>query len=168
MAKELYAVKIEKQANIVITVAPPPMDSNIYQSQKALENARSAVKSGGIIILVASCWDGIGARTFYDMLMDFKPGDDISRYTGDNYELGNHKAVRVLSLAQHAKIWAITDLNQEILTPARMTRKENIQVAVDEAVQIMKDSGKIVEIIVLPSGSLIVPELSSGNKGVIQ
>jgi len=160
MAKELYAVKIEKQANIVITVAPPPMDSSIYQAQKALENARSAIEPGGIIILVASCWDGIGARTFYEMLENFKPGDDISIYTGDNYKLGNHKAVRMLSLAQHANIWAVTDLDQETLNPARITKKQNLQSAVDEAILITKQAGKTPNIIVLPSGSLIVPQVS--------
>ena len=79
MAKELYSVEIESRANIVVTVAPPPMDSSLYQSQKAMEHARAALEPGGILILVASCWDGIGDRIFYDMLTDFRPGDDISR-----------------------------------------------------------------------------------------
>lgn len=138
------------------------MDSNLYQSQKAMEHGRLALQKGGIMILLASCWDGIGDRVFYDMLCDFKEGDDIARYTGDNYKLGNHKAVRMLSLAEYAKIWAVTGLEQDILTPARITRKECLQDAVDEACQIIKDAGGKPNIIVLPSGSLIVPRLSNG------
>ena len=159
-AKELYSVKIESQANIVITVAPPPMDSNLYQSQKAMEHARVALEKDGILILLSSAWDGIGDRIFYDMLVDFKDGDDLARYTGDNYKLGNHKAVRMLSLAQHASIWAVTELDQDTLNPARITKKESLQKAVDEAVQLTKEAGKTPNIIVLPSGSLIVPQVS--------
>lgn len=158
-AQELYSVPIKAKANIVVTVAPPPMDSNLYQSQKALEHGRNAMEHGGIMILVSSCWDGIGDRVFYDMLVDFKDGDDLVRYTGDNYKLGNHKAARMLSLAQLCKIWAVTDLEQETLAPARITKKSDLQKAVDEACQLMRESGKQPRIIVLPSGSLIVPRL---------
>ena len=124
-----------------------------------MEHGRTALQPDGIMILLASCWDGIGDRIFYDMLTDFKEGDDLSRYTGDNYKLGNHKAVRMLSLAQYANVWAVTKLDQEILRPARIIKRDNIQNAVDEAIKLMKNAGKEPNIIVLPSGSLIVPRL---------
>ena len=48
--------KIKERADIVITTPGGfPKDINLYQAQKALDNAKHAVKDGGIIILVASC-----------------------------------------------------------------------------------------------------------------
>ena len=59
-ADEVFAVPAEKKADIVVTVAKPPMDIDLYQSQKAIDNAKLALKEGGIMILVSSCYDGVG------------------------------------------------------------------------------------------------------------
>jgi len=53
-ANEVYSAKISGKADIVLTVTRPPLDSNLYQSQKALESAKVAVKDNGIIILKTS------------------------------------------------------------------------------------------------------------------
>ncbi len=158
-AKELYSVEIPGKTSIVVTVAPPPMDSNLYQSQKALEHARSAIEDGGIVILVASCWDGIGDPTFYNMLKDFKEGDDISKYIGDNYKLGNHKAARMLTLKDKVQIFGVTDIDQAMLEPARIVKKNTLQEAVDRAIEAVNSKGMAPSITVLPSGSLIVPRV---------
>ncbi|MGI6169136.1 MAG: nickel-dependent lactate racemase, partial [Christensenellales bacterium] len=50
----LYKVKIPRRADIVV-VSPGgyPKDLNMYQAQKALDNARHAVRDGGIIVWLA-------------------------------------------------------------------------------------------------------------------
>ena len=37
-----------------------PKDANLYQTQKALDNAKHAVKDGGTIILIGACPEGLG------------------------------------------------------------------------------------------------------------
>lgn len=61
----LYKVGIQAQADIVF-VSPGgyPKDIDLYQAQKALDNASHAVKPGGIIILAAACSEGLGERVF--------------------------------------------------------------------------------------------------------
>jgi nickel-dependent lactate racemase len=61
----LYSVPLSKKGNIVVTVAAPPMDINLYQAQKALEHGWPALEKGGIMILVSKCWDGIGEPAFF-------------------------------------------------------------------------------------------------------
>ena len=41
-----------------------PTDLNLYQAQKALENAAAAVRDDGIIVWVAECIEGFGNATF--------------------------------------------------------------------------------------------------------
>lgn len=41
-----------------------PKDVNLYQTQKALDNAKHAVKDGGTIILIGACREGWAARPF--------------------------------------------------------------------------------------------------------
>ncbi|MGE5580273.1 MAG: nickel-dependent lactate racemase [Bacillota bacterium] len=48
----LYGIPIEREADIVVVSAGGrPKDVNLYQAQKALENATRAVKPGGVIVL---------------------------------------------------------------------------------------------------------------------
>src|SRR5699024_3009148 len=59
-ANEVFSVKIKEKADIVVSVAPYPMDVDLYQSQKALDNGKWALKEGGIIIMVSKCREGVG------------------------------------------------------------------------------------------------------------
>lgn len=45
----------EKADIILVSQGGAPKDLNLYQTQKALDNAKYAVKDGGVIILIGSC-----------------------------------------------------------------------------------------------------------------
>ena len=64
---------IDQPADIVIVSAGGfPKDINLYQAQKALDNARHIVRPGGFILLVAECAEGMGNSTFEKWM--HKPG----------------------------------------------------------------------------------------------
>ena len=50
----------EKADVVVVSVGGYPKDIDFIQSHKALEHARHAVKTGGTIILLGKCEDGLG------------------------------------------------------------------------------------------------------------
>ncbi|MCD6383914.1 MAG: DUF2088 domain-containing protein, partial [Thermoplasmata archaeon] len=50
-AKEVFTTSIKEPYDIVLAAVPPPMDLNLYQSQKGIENGKLALKEGGILIL---------------------------------------------------------------------------------------------------------------------
>ena len=54
-ANEVFSVAIPGKADVVISVAPYPMDVDLYQSQKALDNGKWALKQGGTIVMVSKC-----------------------------------------------------------------------------------------------------------------
>ena len=56
-ANEVFSVKIKQKADVVVSIAQYPMDVDLYQSQKALDNGKWALKEGGTIILVSKCRD---------------------------------------------------------------------------------------------------------------
>ncbi len=61
----LYRKELPEAADIVlVSQGGAPKDLNLYQTQKALDNAKHAVRDGGIIILIGSCREGLGERTF--------------------------------------------------------------------------------------------------------
>ncbi len=59
----LYRRQIGRPADIVmVSQGGTPKDLNLYQTQKALDNAKHAVRKGGVIILIGSCQEGMGKK----------------------------------------------------------------------------------------------------------
>ncbi len=74
----LYRVPIPCRADIVIAgQGGYPKDLNLYQTQKALDNAKHAVRDGGIVILVGSCVEGMGEKTFERWMMQAKRPSEL-------------------------------------------------------------------------------------------
>jgi len=71
-AKKVFCVRMGRKADIVVTVAAHPMDVDLYQSHKALENGKMALRPGGVIILVSRCREGVGEDQFYRLLASHK------------------------------------------------------------------------------------------------
>ena len=46
-ANEVFSVEIKQKADVVVSIARYPMDVDLYQSQKALDNGKWALKEGG-------------------------------------------------------------------------------------------------------------------------
>lgn len=153
-ADEVCMVRIDKKADIVITVAPHPMDMNLYQSQKAMENGRLALKEGGILILVSECGKGVGPRDFFDLLASEKSPQEVLRRIEKEYVLGYHKAAKMAELVSESEVWAATSLPPEEIKKAFIKPCGNLQEAIDDALSI---KGKDASITVLTNGALIVP-----------
>ena len=156
-ANEIYAMKINKKADIVVTVAPYPMDINLYQSQKALENGKLALNDKGIIILVSKCRMGIGNDEFVKLLKSRDTPEGVFEVISKDYKLGWHKAGKIAEIAMRANIWTVTDLDDELLMSIFIKPYHNIQDAINDAIK-EKDNAKIL---FLMNGSLTVPILEN-------
>jgi len=156
-ANEIFCIKLKQKGNIVITVSPPPMDINLYQSQKALENGKMVLEKNGIIILVSQCINGIGDQIFYDLLSKASKPSEVLFYLNKEYKLGYHKSAKIADLATWADIWAVSGLDENVLKKAFIKSYHDVQSALDDALDNIKNRGKKPRIIVLPYGSLTVP-----------
>lgn len=62
---KMYRCPIPQKADIVIvSQGGAPKDANLYQTQKALDNSKHAIKPGGTIILIGACNEGLGSAKF--------------------------------------------------------------------------------------------------------
>jgi len=159
-ANEVFCARLNAQADIVISAAPYPMDIDLYQSQKALDNGKLALKKGGVIIVVSKCRNGVGEDAFLKLL-DSKPDvksvlEEIAR----GYKLGYHKAAKMVQIGLWAKMYAVMSLDDATIRRAKLEPFPNVQKALDAAVACIKASG-IHEptIVLMPQGSLTIPVL---------
>lgn len=102
-ARHYFAHQVDKPYDLVIAEVCPPLDANLYQIQKALENTQAGVKDGGTIILLSACCDGIGSRHFYELAQSWdyaanKPRDGQLKF-------GSHKLSRVISHGNRIRIF---------------------------------------------------------------
>jgi nickel-dependent lactate racemase len=151
---QLYGVELQEQADIVIvTPGGFPKDLNLYQSQKSLDNAKHAVKDGGIIILVASAREGFGEATFEDWMLHKKPQEMIQEIRR-NFKLGGHKAAAIAMVLEKARIFLVSDLESELVKNINLEPFDTVQEAIDTALQVL---GEDSQILLIPAGGSILP-----------
>jgi nickel-dependent lactate racemase len=153
-AKEVFVVPIPERAEVVVTMAPYPSDINLFQSQKALENGKLAVKDKGILILVSACRAGLGDDTFARLLGGSASPRDALRQIQKGYKLGYHKAAKIAETRLRAQIWAVTGLPDDQLKRLFIQPFADLQTALDRALQ---EQGPRAKILFLMEGSLTVP-----------
>jgi nickel-dependent lactate racemase len=154
-ANDVFSVEIRQKADIVVTVAQYPMDVDLYQSQKALDNGKWALREGGTIILVAKCRTGVGDEVFCVQLSLSKDPHEILQNLAKEYKLGYHKAAKVAEIMTWAKISAVTDLDPALIARINMTPFQDVQSAVDDALEKRPDA----KVLVIMDGSVLVPRL---------
>jgi len=114
-AKKIFTIKINKLYDNVITVAKSPMDLNLDQSHKAIENVRRVVKENGNLILVSQCKNGVGYPSYYyDLLISDTPEEVFEKIRKD-YKLGWHKTAKILEGMQKFDLYAITEIDKDLL-----------------------------------------------------
>jgi len=153
-ATEVFCVRVESKAEIVVSVAPYPMDVDLYQSQKAIDNGKLALKEGGILILISKCRTGIGHDTFYKLLSACDTAKEVLDEIDRGYKLGYHKAAKMADIGTWAQMWGVTELPDDVMRNVLLTPFGSVQEAVDEAVEVKGGDAKVL---FLMDGSITVP-----------
>jgi len=157
VSKQIYICPIEKKADIVIASAGGyPKDINVYQAQKALNNAYQAVKPGGTIILLAECSEGYGEPTFKKWVEEANSPDDIIERLKKKFVLGGHKAYAIAKLTKEVEVILISSLPQDKVRKLYFIPMENISQATE---YIKEKYGEDFQAYILPSGNTVVPQL---------
>jgi len=151
----MYRVQIPARADIVI-VSPGgyPKDINLYQAQKALDNAKHAIKKGGIIIWLASSKEGLGEHTFEQWMLGHKNACDMIPHIQADFQLGGHKAAAIAIVLESARILLVSDLEDDFVNRCHLEPFSDASTALQEA---FNSLGKDATIIAMPYGGSTLP-----------
>ena len=153
-ANRIFTAPLKEKADIVVTVAPYPMDVDLYQSQKAIDNAKLALKDGGTMILVSACREGIGGEAFVKLLSSASTPDEVLKKIDENFKLGYHKAAKMAEVFKWATVEAYSSIADEQLRSIFITPVHDLQKAIDDAIAKYGPNSKVV---FMPDGSVTVP-----------
>jgi nickel-dependent lactate racemase len=151
----LYRVDIPKKADIVI-VSPGgyPKDINLYQAQKALDNAKHAVRDGGIVIWLASAKEGFGEHVFENWMLGHEKASDMIPHIEKDFQLGGHKAAAIAMVLDSARIFLVSDLPDETVIRCHLEPKKSLDVAFSDALELL---GRDATVIAMPYAGSTLP-----------
>lgn len=153
---EAYGCRIPTKADLVIaSCGGYPKDINLYQMQKTMDNARCAVKEGGVVIVLAQCPEGAGNQLLVDTFRRLKTFAAVEAELKANFRMGANKAFAIGRNTQHAKYILVTDADPQLVrdmlfTAAVKTEPEALEIA-------SQFVGKSPSIVLMPEASLTVP-----------
>jgi nickel-dependent lactate racemase len=158
--EQFYLKPLDQQADIVlVSQGGAPKDANLYQTQKALDNAKHAVRPGGIIILIGSCKEGFGEKTFEQWLTEEPTPDSLIDRLHRNFTLGGHKAAAIALVRRNASIYLVSDLPDDVVRDIFMEPFASAQQALDAAFEVL---GKDAKVLSMPYGGSTLPTIRRG------
>ena len=151
----LYRKEITERADIVVvSQGGSPKDLNLYQTQKALDNAKHAVKKGGIIVLAGSCKEGLGEHVFEEWILSAPSAKSMIDRIKVDFQLGGHKAAAIAMVLEDADIYLVSEMEEEFVRRIFLEPYATVQVALDAAFAKLGDDATVL---VMPYGGSTLP-----------
>jgi nickel-dependent lactate racemase len=158
---EMYAVEVPRRADLVI--ASPgghPKDIDLYQSQKAIEEATRVVEPGGDVLVMARCEEGSGSERFEAWMQEAYTADDIIRRIRENFVMGGHKAYQIAREVQRANVHLYSEI-----PPGRV--RSWLMTPVRSVVDVDRLIARSHSVIVPPQATLVWAHLSTNHEETI-
>lgn len=151
----LYRKEVPARADIVlVSQGGAPKDLNLYQTQKALDNAKHAVKPGGVIVLMGSCREGLGEKTFEEWMTAAPTAHSLIERIGREFRLGGHKAAAIAMVLEKAEIYLVSDLDDALV---RRLFMEPYPTAAAAYAAAAKKCGPAATVLAMPYGGSTLP-----------
>ena len=158
---QLYAKRIFERVDIVVvSQGGAPKDLNLYQTQKALDNAKHAVKDGGVIILVGSCKEGMGEHVFEEWMTKSPSPESMIERIEQDFQLGGHKAAAIAMVLEHAEIYLVSELEPDFVSSIFLKPFSSVQTAFDAA---LARCGEEATVLVMPYGGSTLPKAENAR-----
>jgi nickel-dependent lactate racemase len=154
--EDLYSHKSPHPFDLVIAEMRPPLDRNLYQLQKAVENCQMAVADGGTVLAVSSCYEGVGNDEFYHLAGKlFDESMVLSHAAMDNPPMGIHKLSRIIMMSKRISVKALTGLKQEIVKQIYWEPA----VSIDAEIQKLRNKKEKINILIVRDAGQMVAKL---------
>ena len=149
----MYKVPVEPADAVIVSCGGFPKDINLFQANKALDNATQAVKAGGSIILVAECAEGIGNQVYECWNRECRSPDDAIERFKQCFEFGGHKTAIIAKISKKFKLYLVSKLQDEQIRSAFFTP----MASVNDALSAVLSENPDAKIHLMPHGGQTLP-----------
>ena len=129
-ACEFYAAEFtvevaEKRDVVIASCGGFPHDINLIQAHKTLDAAARICKTGGTIILLAECADGLGRKDFLDWF-EFENSRELADKLCESYQVNGQTAWNLLRIAEEFDVKIVTALDEKETRPMRLQKARSL------------------------------------------
>lgn len=130
-----------------------PLDQNLYQTAKAVATAQVCAGEDGVIIICASCVDGMGGTYFTELMTSGTPEEIEEKLSKipPKETIPEQWNVQIYnrSLKKHPVIMVTTYLDHDLIRKANMQAASDVNEALEMAYEI---KGRNAKVVVIPDG----------------
>ena len=116
------------------------------------------VSQGGIIILIGSCREGLGERVFEQWMTTSPSPEAMIERIGRDFQLGGHKAAAIAITLQKAKIFLVSELEDDFVRSIFLTPQPSAQAALEQA---FRELGGDASVLAMPFGGSTLPRVNA-------
>lgn len=156
VAREVVGVKVPHRVDIAITTnSGAPLDLDLYQTVKGVDNASLITRDGGIVLIASSCAAGVGPQAFVDVHRSCRNPIDVLQRIRREEPLGVQWQNQILARIQmRNQVLLRSDLDDEVVRSMWIEPVRDLDAALAQAMQRI---GHHAEIAVIPEGPLVLP-----------
>ena len=112
----MLRVEIEAPYDLIVASAGGfPLDIDLRQAHKGLENACQALRPGGAILFYAECPNGAGIGSFEDYVRRYRDDFEMREALSREFVVGGHKAYWVARLGRLYNVHLVSGLDPEFV-----------------------------------------------------
>lgn len=153
----LYKITVEPAEAVIVSCGGYPKDINLYQANKALDNATQSVREGSSIILVSECRDGIGNAVYDKWNKECQTAAEAIARFNKEFEFGGHKAATTAAASQRFTLYLVSSLSDDAAAEAFFIPCKTVEEAVSKVLSENPDA----KFHVIPYGGQTLPVIKS-------
>jgi lactate racemase len=101
---------------VIASAGGAPLDIDLRQAHKGMENACAALRPGGLLYYYAECGDGMGSPMLEHYLNTYSSDTEMEQALRENFVVGGHKALWLARLGKQYDCHLVTRLDAGIVT----------------------------------------------------
>lgn len=164
MVDAMLRVEVEKPFDGIIASAGGfPVDIDLRQAHKGLENACLALKPGGFIVFYAECPKGAGIGSFEEFVNKYADEHEMKAALEREFVVGGHKAYWVARLGRKYRVHLVSRLDAEFV---RRCHFEPVEVDRHREIveRLISEAGPGARIGVVPHSGFTLPAVREHAK----
>jgi nickel-dependent lactate racemase len=153
----VLGAEIDRPYDLVIASAGGfPLDIDLRQAHKGLENACRALRPGGAILFYAECPSGAGSQSFEDYVRRYQDDFEMQEALQREFVVGGHKAYWVARLGRNFRVHLVSSLDDEFV---RCCHFQAVSPERHESVLqgLLREAGPATRIAVIPYSGFTLP-----------
>jgi len=156
-------LRVETEAAYDVVVASAggfPLDIDLRQAHKGLENACHALRPGGAVLFYAECPNGAGIRSFEDYVRRYADDFEMRAALEREFVVGGHKAWWVARLGRLYNVRLVSGLDPEFVRRCHFTpiAPEDHQAALED---ILREARPGARVAVIPYAGFTLPAIAA-------